>query len=130
MGAEGVLAGVEMQVHTITCGPGVAVLEVNVGPVETRSFITQTPIDDEHVEAWVNFSMKRLPDAAMTEQISTMYQGFLNEQYKQDIPIWENKIYRHRPPLSAADGPVTAWRRWYRQFYSHYEDEAALRSVP
>ena len=130
MGAEGVLAGFEMPVHTTTCGPGLATLCVNVGPVETLSLITQTPIDDEHVEAWVNFTMKKLPDAAMTEQVSSMYQSFLNEQYIQDIPIWENKVYRHRPPLSAADGPITAWRKWYRQFYSYYEDEGALRSVP
>jgi 3-ketosteroid 9alpha-monooxygenase subunit A len=118
---DGMFGGMEMPVHITTCGPGVAVLRVNIGPVETMSFISQTPIDDERVTAWVNFAMKKLPDEHVTEQVCQTYAGYLNEQYTQDIPIWENKIYRHRPPLSSADGPITAWRKWYRQFYSSYE---------
>ena len=29
---------------------------------------------------------------------------------------WENKRYRERPLLSDGDGPILAFRRWYRQF--------------
>jgi len=39
-------------------------------------------------------------------------------QWKQDIEIWENKLYLDRPMLSKDDGPVPRLRRWYRQFYS------------
>jgi phenylpropionate dioxygenase-like ring-hydroxylating dioxygenase large terminal subunit len=38
-------------------------------------------------------------------------------QWRQDIRIWERKIYRQRPLLSRADGPVHQLRRWYSQFY-------------
>ncbi len=38
-------------------------------------------------------------------------------QWKQDIQIWENKVYNARPMLSKDDGPVHRMRRWYRQFY-------------
>lgn len=37
-------------------------------------------------------------------------------QWREDIVIWENKIFRERPQLVSADGPVHALRRWYRQF--------------
>ena len=37
-------------------------------------------------------------------------------QWKQDLEIWENKIYRSRPMLCRDDGPVHAMRRWYQQF--------------
>jgi hypothetical protein len=35
---------------------------------------------------------------------------------EEDIPIWENKIYRARPLYSEGDGPISALRRWSRQF--------------
>ena len=37
-------------------------------------------------------------------------------QWREDIVIWENKIFRERPQLVSTDGPVHALRRWYRQF--------------
>jgi cholesterol 7-dehydrogenase len=42
-------------------------------------------------------------------------------QWRQDIPIWESKIYRDRPLLSDMDGPVVEMRRWYQQFYPEAE---------
>ena len=38
-------------------------------------------------------------------------------QWRQDLGIWSRKIYRKRPLLSRADGPVHQLRRWYAQFY-------------
>ena len=36
---------------------------------------------------------------------------------EQDFPIWENKLYRERPLLCDADGPIHKFRRWAAQFY-------------
>jgi hypothetical protein len=36
---------------------------------------------------------------------------------EQDFPIWENKLYRARPLLCDADGPIHKFRRWAAQFY-------------
>ena len=44
-------------------------------------------------------------------------QGFLDD-YADDIPVWEHKIYREAPALSDADGQFARYRRWYAQFYS------------
>jgi phenylpropionate dioxygenase-like ring-hydroxylating dioxygenase large terminal subunit len=35
----------------------------------------------------------------------------------QDVPIWENKLYRASPRLSDADGPIMQFRKWAQQFY-------------
>jgi 3-Ketosteroid 9alpha-hydroxylase C-terminal domain len=37
-------------------------------------------------------------------------------QVEEDIPIWENKIYRPKPLLSAGDRSIPALRRWSLQF--------------
>ena len=39
----------------------------------------------------------------------------------QDIPIWENKVYRERPVLTRSERPIIDHRRWARQFYSDYD---------
>lgn len=38
-------------------------------------------------------------------------------QWREDISIWENKIFRHKPMLVTGDGPVHRMRSWFRQFY-------------
>ena len=83
------------------------------------TYIPQTPVDGELTEVNLCFSMKALPDEKATESISELNDRITNEQFRQDIPIWENKIYRDRPMITKADGPVTQYRRWFRQFYSH-----------
>ena len=82
------------------------------------TYITQTPIDEEFTEVNLLFSMKRLPDAGATESISELNDQITNLQFTQDVPIWENKIYRERPIVTKVDGPVAQYRRWFRQFYS------------
>jgi 3-ketosteroid 9alpha-monooxygenase subunit A len=34
-----------------------------------------------------------------------------------DMIVWNNKKYRHKPLLCDGDGPVLAFRKWFRQFY-------------
>jgi len=37
--------------------------------------------------------------------------------WRADIAIWENKVYRRKPMLCRTDGPVALMRNWYQQFY-------------
>ncbi|MGD0880341.1 MAG: Rieske 2Fe-2S domain-containing protein [Acidimicrobiales bacterium] len=109
--------GFEVNTTTTTCGPGIVAVEVCQDPIEMLTYITQTPIDDEMTEVTLCFSMKRLEDDAATESISELNDRITNEQFTQDVPIWENKIYRDRPIVTRTDGPVAQYRRWFRQFY-------------
>jgi 3-ketosteroid 9alpha-monooxygenase subunit A len=110
--------GFEVGTTTTTCGPGIVAVEVRQDPIEMLTYITQTPIDDEWTEVTLSFSMKRLEDDAATESISELNDQVTNLQFTQDVPIWENKVYRERPILTKLDGPVAQYRRWFRQFYS------------
>ena len=112
------VSGYEVQTTTTTCGPGIVAVEVSQDAIEMLTYITQTPIDEEFTEVNLIFSMKALPDEKATESISEMNDRITNEQFTQDVPIWENKIYRERPMITRIDGPVTQYRRWFRQFYS------------
>ncbi len=111
--------GFEVSTTTTTCGPGIVAVEVSQDPIEMLTYITQTPIDDELTEVTLCFSMKRLEDEAATESISELNDKVTNLQFSQDVPIWENKIYRERPIITKVDGPVAQYRRWFRQFYSN-----------
>ena len=102
------VAGYEVQTTSTTCGPGIVAVEVSQSPIEMLTYITQTPIDDELTEVNLCFSMKALPDPAATESISELNDRITNEQFAQDVPIWENKIYRERPMLTRNDGPVAS----------------------
>ena len=111
-------AGVEVLARTTACGPGIAAVEVTVGPLEMLTYITQTPIDDERTEVNLDFSMKRLDDEAATEAVAELNDQITNLQFSQDVPIWEHKVYRERPLLTKVDGPVHDYRRWFAQFFS------------
>jgi len=38
-------------------------------------------------------------------------------QWRADIRIWENKVFRSKPLLVKGDGAVPKLRAWYSQFY-------------
>ena len=110
--------GFEVATTSTTCGPGIVAVEVRQDPIETLTYITQTPIDDELTEVTLCFSMRRLEDDTATASISELNDQVTNLQFTQDVPIWEHKAYRERPMLTRVDGPVAQYRRWFRQFYS------------
>jgi nitrite reductase/ring-hydroxylating ferredoxin subunit len=114
-------AGVEVLSRTTNCGPGVSVAEVHQGPLHMINYITQTPIDDEQTDVRLHFSMKRLPDEAATRAVAEINDRITNQQFRQDVPIWEHRAYLEKPRLTEIDGPVAQYRRWYRQFYSGWQ---------
>ncbi len=110
--------GFEVFARSTACGPGIVAVEVREGPIDMLTYITQTPVDDEITEITLHFSMIALEDEAATASIAKLNDEVTNTQFTQDVPIWENKIYRERPPLTRVDGPIAQYRRWFRQFYS------------
>jgi phenylpropionate dioxygenase-like ring-hydroxylating dioxygenase large terminal subunit len=117
-------AGFEVVTRTTTCGPGLVAVEVQQGELEMLTYNTQTPVDQEMTQIGIHFSMKALPDDAATATISQMNSEVTNLQFTQDIPIWENKTYRERPIVTKVDGPITQYRRWFRQFYGDGTDDS------
>ncbi len=113
--------GFEVHSRTTTNGPGIVAVEVREGDLDMLTYITQTPLDEETCEITIHFSMRALEDEAATAAIAKLNDEVTNLQFSQDVPIWEHKVYRDRPPLTQVDGPVSQYRRWFRQFYSGRE---------
>ena len=84
-----------------------------------------TPLDPLHVEMRFSVALRIGPDASsaparlLLSRLLTRALGpaFRND-IQQDFPVWEHKIYVEQPRLAKGDGPIPAFRRWARQFYS------------
>ena len=113
--------GVAIRSRSTSCGPGLVAVEVTQGSLDLLTYITQTPIDDELTDVRLHFSMRRLADAEATRAIAEANDRITNDQFRQDVAIWENKIWLAKPRLSAVDGPVTRYREWFAQFYGARE---------
>ena len=92
-------------------GLGLGVLRVR----DVTTFLSSTtPVDEENVHVrWV-FTGPRALGAEALEATADMFAAGIS----QDIPIWENKIYRTQPVLIRGERPILEQRRWARQFYS------------
>ncbi len=81
------------------------------------TLLTVTPIDGEFVDARYTFFVQV---DQRSGEMSRMGLGFARDfckQIEQDIPIWENKIYRDRPQLARGEGAINEFRTWARHSY-------------
>ncbi len=92
----------------------------------TRTLGATTPIDDQYVDVRLFHQIKKTQYDHVTEMLEKQYHKTFKETVDQDIRIWENKRHLLRPNLCQEDGPIAAYRRWARQFYSEEEMERAL----
>ncbi len=108
---------------------GVGIIEVqahvtNAG-VHARYRICSTPIDRERIHIYGIANMQRTGDDEFDDEVAGLFFEALTRDFVKDFDIWENKLYRARPALSGADGPVGAYRRWAKQFYRGGADHDA-----
>jgi 3-ketosteroid 9alpha-monooxygenase subunit A len=94
------------------------------GIVETLLVSSVIPIDEEYVEARFAFSIKKLQSQSATSGVGAAFIAEIERQMNQDIPIWENKVYKDPPALCDGDGPIGLFRNWAKQFYSRPEKES------
>jgi 3-ketosteroid 9alpha-monooxygenase subunit A len=76
-----------------------------------------TPLDAEHCELKLLFLAREEPG---TRQLSAENRALIQliaDTTARDVPIWEHKVYRDKPVLVPADGPIAQLRRWARQFH-------------
>jgi phenylpropionate dioxygenase-like ring-hydroxylating dioxygenase large terminal subunit len=100
-------------------GPGCAINRARVQAgieLEYTYLFFFTPLDGERVEMRSFLSMRRVGNRLLEWVLLRKAMSEGARTIEQDIPIWENKRYRERPLLEGADGPILAFRRWYRQF--------------
>ncbi len=93
------------------------------GIVETLLLTSVVPIDEDYVDVRFSFSVKKLGNADITRGVGKALIADIDKQMREDIPIWENKVFHDRPLLCDGDGPIGVFRNWATQFYS--EQQAA-----
>lgn len=102
---------------TITLpGPGgIVIFRIDIPRLgQILLFQTHTPLEPlrQRVQfRW--YASRRIPRLLVSYVV-----GNWLSQWREDIKIWENKVYRSRPLLVQEDGPVHQMRAWYRQFLS------------
>ena len=108
---------IDARIDVYKTGAGFAVTRYK-GLIDAALLGCTTPIDDERVHLRFNFTLRNPSKDETTAKIAERFVAEVNRQVQQDIPIWENKVYRPEPALSDADGPILQFRRWFSQFYA------------
>jgi phenylpropionate dioxygenase-like ring-hydroxylating dioxygenase large terminal subunit len=77
-----------------------------------------TPLDDEHCQLTLAVLIRDPEPGGELSPAGRAHVEALFAQVDQDVPIFENKVYRPKPPLVEDDGPIPVLRRWAQQFYA------------
>ncbi len=96
-------------------GPGGVVTFRFVIPEMGSIIMFQTHLPEKPLSQRVRFrwyAERKIPSALVSYVI-----GNWISQWREDISIWENKVYRDKPMLVPGDGPVHRMRAWFSQFY-------------
>jgi hypothetical protein len=108
------------EIETHQYGPGFSATRFR-GFVDTLLVATQTPIEENLSELRFYFTVRKTGYGESSEEearaLAEVYTGHIDEQAREDIPIWENKIYIESPSLSDVDGPILDYRRWAKRFH-------------
>ena len=98
---------------------GLGVSEVHYeGRFATVFQIGQTPVEADTTRITFSILIRQCDEA--DPETAPALRAYVEDQvrtFEQDFPIWENKLYRERPPLCDADGPIPEFRNWAAQFY-------------
>lgn len=96
-------------------GPGYWAIRFT-GITDVTFISAAVPVGPEHVTLRHSF-FARMPSTpgASTNVIKALVAEIIR-QVEEDIPIWENKIYRPKPLFSPEERAIPAFRHWSRQF--------------
>jgi nitrite reductase/ring-hydroxylating ferredoxin subunit len=100
--------------------------------LRSRHLVFATPVAPGQLEMMVGFTTRSfrdmaglgkkrrgLPLAALDHAAVAVGLDIFRRDVEQDFDIWKHKRYVHPPQLSQADGPISFFRRYCRQFYPH-----------
>ena len=85
--------------------------------VDGRIRVCATPVEGDMVRVFFMSNVRRMPDAGFTGMVAQLFHEAAIADFKQDLKIWQHKVYRPRPVLVQGDGPILKYRQWASQFY-------------
>lgn len=97
-------------------GPGYMLTEMK-SYLPNILLLAHTPIDQNslHLRFGAMLDLSNVKTGG--EKFVEGYKQNLLTGFKEDIQLWEHKVYRERPILADGDGNLGGLRRWYSQFY-------------
>lgn len=113
----GLVDALAVHVHVVQTGPALVfeqlTLPLGLGTVYFCSSVT--PVSPKLLRyTHAMYCSNWLPRIVA----KTLLRG-LQVQVNRDVPIWNNKTYRAKPPLTKEDGDaISRFRQWFSQFYS------------
>lgn len=120
----------DVKLQTTMYGLGQILAQAHIQNVDlhARYKICSTPIDHEHIDIYATVAVKYNQPKEFIDEVAEIFFDVYTKDFAKDFPIWENKKYRARPVLSAADGPIGIYRKWARQFHTEHARASAPQS--
>ncbi|MEM9704729.1 MAG: Rieske 2Fe-2S domain-containing protein [Pseudomonadota bacterium] len=115
-------------------GPGIPLNRHSKDGVSMLMFAMPTPTDAEMSRVRMMFTWKKYDEGSKEAAIAEhLYQHSIGEAEGEDsagfesvdLIVWDNKKYRPKPLLCDGDGPIIAWRKYFRQFYVDLDETNA-----
>ena len=80
---------------------------------EMLTYSSSLPVDENRtITRWSLTVTNAIVDMAGDQHINGIIAGL-----QQDLPIWRNKVHKHKPVFCKADTSLVQFRKWARQFY-------------
>jgi len=110
---------IDLEIDFRLFGLGYLVIDshVEVAGVDGRIRICATPVEGDLVRVFFMSNVRRMPDPGFTAMVDQLFHEAALADFKQDLKIWQHKVYRPRPVLVQGDGPILKYRQWASQFY-------------
>jgi hypothetical protein len=105
-------------------GMGCSIVQYNTLVQITMMNVT-TPLTPERTRKQFLVYYDNPEQDPKIDRIAAAFYKEVNRQMEQDIPIWNKKVYRSRPALTAGEGPITVFRAWAKRFYAETDKKAA-----
>jgi phenylpropionate dioxygenase-like ring-hydroxylating dioxygenase large terminal subunit len=86
--------------------------------LKTLTMFLLTPINENSIDFHFLISIKQVLNKPITALFKKFVKYSATKALKEDMDIWENKIFRAHPLLCDGDGPIAQYRRWASQFYT------------
>lgn len=104
---------------------GLGVVRVQIeseqfGGFQARVWFCVTPVDPLHVEIRSSVALRCNNPVAhrLAPAMARLFVWTAWRDTREDVPVWQNKIYLAHPRLAKGDGPIMPFRRWAKQFYT------------
>jgi len=105
----------EVVLNIDSIGPGMEVVR-GVGDAPFIVMGWPMPVDENFIVHRMTFLVSKKIPLLLRNLVSRFVIFSAEREFRRDVPIWENKIYKPRPVLCDADGPIGRFRSWSKQF--------------